>query len=115
MAKSFEELAARVRDRLTPQERDGAIVYLTEQPIAAGSRLELPGVVIVPKAEANIAFVDQDPAANWGHSARYIVIASDSGKEIASVAARLPPFGAGGPLRWRLAYRSPSAPPAVVP
>lgn len=114
MTDAFQQRAAALADRLTPDERANAIAYLAEPAAAAGTRLTLPGVDLTPPEEAWVAFVDQDPGANWGHPARYLLLARRGGAELLSVPARLPPFGAGAFLRWRLAYRGPSAPPAAA-
>jgi hypothetical protein len=110
MSSSFADSVARMLDELTPAEREGAVAYLVAEPIEKEARLALPGVEIVTRARSLLAFVDQDPAANWGHPARYILVACDDRAPAISIPARLPPFGQKGGLPWRVAYRAPAVP-----
>lgn len=114
MSPSFAESVARVLDELTPAEREGAVAYLAAEPIEKGVRLPMPGVEIVARARSLLAFVDQDPTANWGHPARYILIACDDPAQVVSIPARLPPFSQKGGLDWRLAYKAPAVPHSAV-
>jgi hypothetical protein len=113
MIQSFEALVLILQVQLTADERAHAVAYAAEQPLAAGTRLEFPGVVINVPEEAYIAFIDRRPIANWGHPARYLVVSRESG-EVRSVDARLPPFRQGGELHWRVVYQAPSVPDAAV-
>jgi hypothetical protein len=114
MNQSFAESVACVLHELTPEEREGAVTYLAAEPIERDVRLALPGVEIVAKARSLLAFVDQDPTANWGHQARYILLGCDEGSPAISVPARLPPFGEKGGLHWKLAYRAATVPESAV-
>jgi hypothetical protein len=113
MASLLESLVPIVAMQLTLDEREHAIAYAIEAPIQAGAKLEMPGVTISFPAEAWLVFVDREPTANWGHSARYLVI-SRNGKDVRSIDTRLPPFRPEGGPTWRLIYQAPTAPDAAV-
>lgn len=106
MTRSFADSVARVIAELTPEEREGAVVYLASEPVEAGTRLALPGVAVRAKTRSLLAFVDQDPAANWGHPARYLLLPFEDGSPTISIPARLPPFQQEGGPRWQLAFRA---------
>ena len=113
--QSFEDFVSGVQAHLTPDERANGVAYaaVTETPFAAGTQLQFPGTVIEVPAESRLAFIDRQPMANWGHSARYLLVGRESG-ETWSFEARLPPFRQDGDLRWRLVYKAPSVPDAAV-
>jgi hypothetical protein len=112
---SFEDFVSDVQTHLTPDElaNSAAYVAVTEMPFAAGTQLQFPGIVIEVPTESRLAFIDRQPMANWGHSARYLLVGRES-NEIWSFETRLPPFRPDGDLRWRVVYKAPSVPDAVV-
>ena len=114
MSPSFADRVARVLAELTPEEREGAVAYLAAEPLEAGARIAMPGVEILAEARSLLAFVDQDPAANWGHPARYLVLACEHGGRAVSIPARLPPFNQEGGPRWQLAYRAATVADAAI-
>ena len=113
MARAHEQLIAQILEQLTPTERQQGVVYVTAQPLAAGTELRLPRLAINVSAESLLAFVDREPMANWSHSCRYVLIncATD---ELRSFEAQLPPFGQAQAGPWRVAYKAPSVPEAVL-
>lgn len=113
MDLSFEEFVSVLKGLLAAEERLNAVVYAVETPLAAGSKLEFPGIHIEVPKEAYLAFVDRQPLANWGHSARYVLIRRDGGEPV-SFETRLPPFGPDAKLKWRIVYQAPSAPDAAA-
>ena len=78
-----------------------------------GTHIQFPGTRLEVPTDSYLGFIDQEPGANWGHSARYVMIDQEKG-EIHSVAARLPPFGGQEDVRWRVAYQAPTVPDALV-
>lgn len=98
---------------LTTQEKDAAVVYVASDPIPAGTTLELPKTRIKAERDTFLAFVDRDPAANWSHSARYLLLNVEN-DEVQSVEATLPPFSSNKTLRWRVAYKAASVPDALL-
>jgi hypothetical protein len=113
MVGSFEAFVLILQLQLTPAERANGVAYAVETRVTAGTQLRFPGVVIDVPAEAYLAFIDRQPTANWGHSARYVLISSET-STVSSVEARLPPFGQEETLHWRVVYRAPLVPDAAV-
>jgi hypothetical protein len=112
---SFEDFVAKVREKLTEDERAGAVAYAPsrEVPFEAGTELQFPDASIQVNSNSWLAFVDRDPMANWGHAARYLLIDCVSGIQ-SSINTRFPPFNSEGGLRWRVIYKAPSIPDAAV-
>jgi hypothetical protein len=113
MARSQEELVAALVAHLDQAERDGAVAYYAETPLAEGEALAVPGVEAEAPFAALLGFVDREPTANWSHSCRYVLVNRES-EEVVSIEARLPPFGPTGHRQWRVAYKAPSVPDAAV-
>ena len=101
MALSFEEFVLKLKSMLTADERAKAVVYVAATPIAAGTQLKFPGISIDVPWDGYLAFIDRQPMANWGHAARYILVNREN-SETQSYEARLPPFGQGPELHWRV-------------
>ncbi len=113
MPRSSEELASLVKGHLTASEVAGGAAYAVDGPVAAGTQLAFPKVQIAVPWEAWLVFVDRDPAANWSHSCRYLLVHCETG-EARSFEAQLPPFRPGGTLRWRLVFKAPGVPDGVL-
>jgi hypothetical protein len=101
MALSFEQFVLKLKGMLTTDERTKAVTYAAATPIAAGTQLKFPRISIDVPWDAYLAFIDRQPMANWGHSARYVLVNRENG-EAQSYEARLPPFGQGADLHWRV-------------
>jgi hypothetical protein len=99
---------------LKEPEREGAVIYLTVEPLSAGEVVNVPGLEIQVPWDAMLAFVDREPMANWTHSSRYVLLSRQTG-EVASIEARLPPFGAAARRQWRVVRKPPSVPDGVLP
>ncbi len=106
-------IASKLVSNLGPDEVASCVVYVSENPIAAGSVLKFPRITIDVPWDAFIAFVDRDPTANWSHSCRYILLSHDASK-VRSFEAQFPPFQSERQIRWRLAYKAPSVPDTAV-
>jgi len=113
MALTEKKLNSILMAQLTPSERAGGVVYVFADPIPSGSNLQFPHVSLEVPWVALLAFIDRDPRANWGHSCRYILINRKTG-EVRSTEARFPPFRHEELRRWRVAYRAPGVPDAVL-
>lgn len=113
MALLFEDFIKILQEQLTPEERATGVVYAAESLIAAGTRLQFAGTVIDVPAASRLAFIDRDPMANWGHSARYLLIGYEDGA-ILSYESRRPPFQTEGDFRWQKVYQAPAVPDAAV-
>jgi hypothetical protein len=115
MIDEFADLVSAVLAHLTPAERASGVAYAaeTQAPFAGGARLEFPGAVLEVPAEAYLAFIDREPTANWGHSARYLLVGRVGGQTW-SVETRLPPFQPNADFDWLAIYQAPSVPDAAV-
>ena len=98
---------------MTEQERTRGVLYVAEDVVRRGTRLEFPGVSIDFPEDAHLAFLDQAPLANWGHPCRYLVLFCGLDR-LEWVPARFPPFGAEDALGWKLAYKGHSVPDWAV-
>ena len=111
--EAFTGLVDEILAQATSAERNSGVVYVATETIPAGTRLEFPKIKIDAKRDALIAFVDRDPMANWSHSCRYILL--DVGtRESQSFEAELPPFSSNKSLHWRVVYKAPSVPDALL-
>jgi hypothetical protein len=106
MALSDSQLRSILQAQLNKAEREKSVVYVAAEPIKAGARLDFPQIQIEVPWNAILAFVDREPTANWGHSARYLLINRDTGA-VQSFEARFPPFQRGGARRWSVFYQAP--------
>ncbi len=113
MAVTYHEFTNMVHENLTEAERQGSVVYAAVDVLPGGSAVKFPGFQMQLASNTYLAFVDQDPSANWGHAARYLVVDQTSGK-ITSVESRLPPFRGPSDLHWVVIYQAPSVPDAAV-
>lgn len=114
MTLSEVELTDALVGELEESEREQAVVYRAVEPVRAGDVVTVPGVKIDVPWDAALAFVDREPMANWSHSSRYVLISLQTG-EVASIEARLPPFGPAAGQQWRVARKPQSIPDAVLP
>jgi hypothetical protein len=100
-------------EQLTPAERQRAVVYELSDTVVRGTVLSLPHQTINVPSEALVAFIDQEPTANWGHACRYVLVELETGR-ISSWEARFPPFGTSLGSEWRVAYQAASVPEGAV-
>ncbi|MGA9596231.1 MAG: hypothetical protein WBV06_08745 [Acidimicrobiia bacterium] len=116
MSLTDEDLRAAVMAVLSPETLCNCAVYVALTPVASGSMLEFPQMAFTSPWDALMAFVDLDPMANWSHPALFVLVSRASG-EVRTVDAHLPPFRRAGdadPYEWRVLYRAPSVPDAVL-
>jgi len=113
MSLSFDDFVSALLLQLTEDEHLGSVVYAAERLLLSGAQIQYTGRPFEVLADSFIGFIDQDPSANWGHSARYVLMKQQSG-EVQSLPARLPPFGSGDDLHWRVVYQAPSVPDSAV-
>lgn len=96
-----DRVVEQVLEHLAEQERAGGVAYLAESPIAPGTRLEFPRLVIEVLRPSWLAFIDGNPDRDWGHPCRYLLIDDETG-DVRSYAAQFPPFRPAAPWRWRV-------------
>jgi hypothetical protein len=111
---SEDDLIEVLLRELKESEREGAVIYLTVEPVSAGVAVNVPGLEIQVHWDAMLAFVDREPMANWSHSSRYVLLSRLTG-ELESIEARLPPFGAAARRQWRVVRKPQSVPDSVLP
>ena len=100
--------------QLTPLEREQGAAYLYARLLLSTDRLSFPHVLIeIPWDQAALAFIDRQPDANWSHPARYVLVDLVRGAS-RSYDASFPPFQPAQPGDWRLLYRAPGVPEAVL-
>jgi hypothetical protein len=107
-----EHLTEILLSQLTADEKDKGVAYASTETVEAGTQLRFPGVAIDVSGDAFLAFIDRNPMANWGHSSRHVLIDRQTG-EVRSFEAQFPPFQQDKG-RWRVAYKAPSVPDAVL-
>jgi hypothetical protein len=106
------DLAGLVKKALSREEVAHAVAYVADNPLPAGTHLNFPKAALDLPWKAFVVFVDREPAANWSHPSRYLLIRADNG-EVKSIEAQLPPFGRG-PLHWRVLYQAPGVPDPLL-
>jgi len=97
-------LDALIVGKLTDEERDKSVAYLDEQLRPAGQALigEREYKQGVPYL---VAFIDQQPGANWMHPCRYLLI-DPASKTTTSINSDRPPRFGTLPPTWRVVWRS---------
>lgn len=113
MPKSDKQLAAILIAQLTSSEQAHGVVYMSRTTFAKGATIALPQAAIAVPWDAQLAFVDRDPIANWGHACRYVLLNRDTGDAL-SQEARFPPFQRSGSADWQIVYRAPGIPDAAL-
>lgn len=109
MKRKWEKLAAEVIASLSANEREASISYLEQRVFTAGEALPWDEVDQCFEEPVVIAFVDLEPALNWTHRARYVVLGADGGIRRITDANR-PPFMTGVSPDLRLIHRGSQAP-----
>ncbi len=109
MTESDQGIFERVRGIFDDETLSKAIVYLSQETVHAGTQFHLGDALIEVPWEAQIAFIDLEPQANWGHACAYLALRSD-GEEILRTNARMSPFLKPGETRFRLLWKGALAP-----
>lgn len=107
-----KEIRALLLAQLTENELDHAILYLASALVPQGPLAISPVSINLPWP-AYLAFVDREPSANWGHSARFILLNPET-SETRTIESRFPPFRGNETLHWRTIYKAASAPDWAV-
>jgi len=103
--EGFKALETLILAQITDAERMSSVAYLDEQVHPAGKAM--CGAHEVQSDHAYVlAFVDQQPGANWMHPCRYLLIDPASRHVIAIPSDRPPLFGVLPPT-WRVVWRPP--------
>lgn len=113
MNHNWTALAAEVIASLSEDEREQSIAYIEQRVIPAGEPLQWAGITQAFDEPVVIAFVDLEPALNWTHRARYLVLGPAGGIQQELNADR-PPFLTGASPYLRLIHRGTQAPEWAV-
>jgi len=109
MPLSHKDFINLLISQLTEKERQEGIAYAAEKLISGGSKIQLNKIIIEVPTDSYLGFIDREPQANWGHSARYVIIDQES-KKISSHEARFPPFKNNSGISWHAVYKAPGVP-----
>ena len=101
----FETLDGVILDQLTDKERARSVVYL-DQDLRPPGQTQVGGREVQFDHRHMMAFIDQQPGANWMHPCRYLLIDPVTSQLISVDAAQPPRFGVL-PATWRVVWRSP--------
>lgn len=108
MTELTQRILEKISGILGSDRLSEVIIYLDQNPISGGKRLEVGDAIIEAPWDAHVVFVDLKPGVNWGHDCCYMAIRRD-GDEIIQVAAHMPPFLKAQPSTFRLIWRGPKA------
>jgi hypothetical protein len=109
MSLSFEDFIKLLLSQMTVKELHEGIAYAAEKPLPEGSKIQFNKITLELTSDSYIGFIDREPQANWGHSARYVVVDQKS-RKISSLEARFPPFKSNSSITWRAVYKAPAVP-----
>jgi hypothetical protein len=102
-------LACEVIASLSQNEREESIAYIEQRVIPAGEALPWAGITQSFDKPVVIAFVDLEPALNWTHQGRYLVLGTGGGIQ-RKVNVDRPPFLTGISPYLRLIHRGSRTP-----
>jgi hypothetical protein len=103
MSLSWDEVASQVIERLSDEERTSSVVYVDERVLPAGSQVDVGGRTLELRRPSVLAFVDLEPALNWGHRCRYELVGAETG-DVEAFDAAMPPFLRGMPQTMRVVW-----------
>ena len=108
------QLTSILKAHLTPDEIARGVAYCADSTFTPATKIDFPQIHIDVPWEAFLVFVDREPTANWSHSCRYVLINCENG-EMKSFEAQFPPFRPDGNFpHWRVLYKAPTVPDAVL-
>lgn len=90
MAHSLKEIAGSVVATLSDEERRKSVVYFDPRLLENGAAVSVRGTTLPVTAPSFMAFVDLEPASNWSHPCRYLLVNREDGS-IVRVDAQFPP------------------------
>jgi len=111
--RNWKALAAEVTTSLSQSEREDSVAYIEQRIIPAGEELPWAGIMQSFDEPVVIAFIDLEPALNWTHRARYLVLGAEGGIRQKLDVDR-PPFLTHVSPHLRLIYQGSQAPDWAV-
>lgn len=109
MKCNWKKLVTNVVSSLSLREREDSIVYIEQRIISGGEDLSEVGIPTKFDIPVVIAFVDLEPALNWTHRARYVVLDME-GRVQQTIEVSRPPFLSGPSTYLRIIHRGNNAP-----
>ena len=113
MMCNWKKLAREVIASLSQNEREESIAYIEQRVFPAGEALPWAAIVQSFDEPVVIAFVDLEPALNWTHRGRYLVLGTSGGIR-QKVDVDRPPFLTEVSPYLRLIHRGSRAPDWAV-
>lgn len=113
MEPNWKALEAEVIASLSQNEREEAIAYIEQRVIPVGEVLSWGGIQLSFDESVVIAFVDLEPALNWTHRGRYLVLDPEGGIR-QKLDVERPPFLTHVSSHLRVIYRGSQAPEWAV-
>ena len=113
MKPNWKALEAEVIASLSQNEREEAIAYIEQRVIPVGEILPWAGIQRSFDESVVIAFVDLEPALNWTHCGRYLVLGLEGGI-FQKIDVDRPPFLTHVSPHLRVIYRGSQAPEWAV-
>ena len=110
---NWKKLASEVIASLSQTEREESIAYIEQRVFPAGEALPWAAIAQSFDEPVVIAFVDLEPALNWTHRGRYLVLGAAGGLR-RKVDVDRPPFLTGVSPYLRLIHRGSRAPSWAV-
>jgi hypothetical protein len=110
---NWKVLAAEVIASLSQNEREESIAYIEQLVIPAREALPCAGIAESFDEPVVIAFIDLEPALNWTHRGRYLVLGAGGGIR-RKVDVDRPPFLTGASPYLRMIHRGSRAPDWAV-
>jgi hypothetical protein len=106
---NWKALATQVISSLSQNEREESIAYMEQRVIPAWEVIPWAGITQSFDEPVVIAFVDLEPALNWTHRGRYLILGAGGGIR-KKVDVDRPPFLRGVSPYLRLIHRGSRAP-----
>lgn len=113
MKCNWKKLAAEAVNTLSSDERAKSIVYLEQRIIPAREYVPWSGIAQSFDEPVVIAFADLEPALNWTHAGRYLILNTDGGIR-ATLDVNRPPYLTQVSPDLRLIHRGNEAPEWAV-
>ena len=106
---NWKKLASEVISSLSQNEREESIAYIEQRIFPAGEALPWAAIAQSFDEPVVVAFVDLEPALNWTHRGRYLVLGAAGGIR-RKVDVDRPPFLTGVSPYLRLIHQGNRAP-----
>lgn len=110
---TWDKVAEKAMAQLTVDERRNGVLYLDQRELAPNSLVSIDGREVQVRTASAMAFVDQEPRANWGHACRYMLI-DLAGGGVTSIPAQFPPYLRHVPAELHVVFKGEAVPDWTV-